>query len=76
MALVEEPKRKKRVDEDNTAEFINTLKRSSFVEQLKKQPAKISIVSLLLSSEAHRDALLKVLNESHVPEGTAMKDLG
>lgn len=35
----------------------------------------ISILSLLLSSEAHRDALLKILNESHVPEGTATKDL-
>lgn len=45
------------------------------VEQLKKQPAQISILSLLLSSEAHRDALLRILNESHVPEGTATKDL-
>lgn len=33
------------------------------------------MLSLLLSSEEHRDALLKMLNESHVPEGTTMKDL-
>lgn len=36
------------------------------VDQLKCTPSKISIMSLLLSSEAHRGALLKILNEMHV----------
>lgn len=31
-------------------------------------PAQISILSVLLSSEGHRDVLLKILNESHVPK--------
>lgn len=55
-ALAEEPQRKKRVDEDDTTAFIKTLKRSKYpvVEQLKKQPAQISILFLLLLSEAHR----------------------
>lgn len=45
------------------------------VEQLKKLPAQISILSLLPSSEVHRDALLNILNECHVREGIAKKDL-
>lgn len=72
-----EPQRYKRVNEDETLEFIKTFKRIEYlvVEQLRKLPEKISILSLLLSSEAHRDALLKILNESHVPEGTPTKHL-
>lgn len=47
-----------------------TLKRSEYfvVEQLKKQLVQISILSLLLLFETHRDALLKFLNESHISE--------
>lgn len=57
--------------------FIKTLKRSEYsvVERLKKQSTQISILSLLITSEMHRDALLKILNESHVLEGIATKDL-
>ncbi|XP_038999487.1 uncharacterized protein LOC120125050, partial [Hibiscus syriacus] len=40
----------------------------SIVEQLHKLPARISVLSLLLSSEAHRNALLKVLNQTFVPK--------
>lgn len=56
--LVEEMQTKKRVSEDGTVEFVKILKRSDYlvVEQLKKLPVWISILSLLLSSEAHRDA--------------------
>jgi hypothetical protein len=36
------------------------------VDQLKKTPAKISIMSLIPSSEPHRNALQKVLNEAYV----------
>lgn len=36
---------------------------------------QISIISLLLSLEAHHDALRKILNESHVREGIETKDL-
>lgn len=56
--LVEEPKKekeKKMVSEDETVEFIKKLKRNEYpvVDQLKKLPTQISILSLLLSSEAH-----------------------
>lgn len=36
------------------------------VDQLGQTPSKISILSLLLSSEAHQKALLKVLKMAHV----------
>ena len=36
---------------------------------MNKSPAHISILALLLSSEVHRGALLKVLKETHVPIG-------
>lgn len=48
------------------------IKHSDFkiFDQLGQIPSKISILSLLLSSEAHRKALLKVLNTAH-----AMQDI-
>lgn len=49
-------------------EFLRIIKNSEFcvVEQLNKMPAQISILGLLIASEAHRNALLKILNEAHV----------
>jgi len=38
----------------------------SVVDHLNKTPAQISILSLLQNSEAHRNALMKVLNEAYV----------
>ncbi|XP_073260719.1 uncharacterized protein [Populus alba] len=59
----------KPVTEEETNEFLKLMKHSeySIVDQLKKTPAKISIMSLILSSEPHRNALQKVLNEAYVP---------
>ncbi|XP_070007473.1 uncharacterized protein [Nicotiana sylvestris] len=42
-------------------------KEYSVVEQLNKMPAQISILALLQSSEAHKNALIKVLSEAYVP---------
>lgn len=36
------------------------------VDQLSQTPSKISILSLLLSYDAHRGSLLNILNEAHV----------
>lgn len=38
------------------------------VDQLSQTPSKISILSLLLCSEAHRNALMKLLNSAFVPQ--------
>ncbi|XP_070002182.1 uncharacterized protein [Nicotiana sylvestris] len=37
------------------------------IDQLNKMPAQISILALLQNSEAHKNALLKVLSEAYVP---------
>jgi hypothetical protein len=52
------------------ADFLRIIKSSeySIVKQLSKMPSHISVLSLLLASESHRKALLKVLNEAYVPE--------
>ncbi|XP_054808679.1 uncharacterized protein LOC129310792 [Prosopis cineraria] len=49
-------------------EFLKIMKQSEYniVEQLNKTPARISILSLIFSSEVHRKALQKVLNEAYV----------
>ncbi|KAA3455771.1 RNA-directed DNA polymerase (Reverse transcriptase), Ribonuclease H-like protein [Gossypium australe] len=47
----------------------------NIVEQLNKQPARISVLSLLLSSEPHRNALLRVLNQAYVPSNVPFEKL-
>ncbi|XP_061965260.1 uncharacterized protein LOC133689413 [Populus nigra] len=60
----------KPISEDESNEFLKLMKHSeySMVDQLKKTPARISLMSLILSSELHRKALQKVLNEAYVPQ--------
>ena len=43
----------------------------SIVEQLHKLPAKISLLSLMLNSEPHREAMLKVLKQAYVPHNAS-----
>ena len=47
----------------------------SIVEQLKKSPAQILLLSLLLHSEEHRLVLSKVLNEACVSKETTINQL-
>ena len=63
--------------EEETNEFLKLMKHSEYciVDQLKKTPAKISIMSLILSSEPHRNALQKVLNEAYVPQDIEQKTM-
>ncbi|XP_039056886.1 uncharacterized protein LOC120200003 [Hibiscus syriacus] len=58
------------VTEAQAQEFLKFLKHSEYsvVEQLHKQQARISILDLLMNSEVHRNALLRVLNQTFVPE--------
>ncbi|XP_012477751.1 uncharacterized protein LOC105793386 [Gossypium raimondii] len=58
----------KPVKAEEAVEFLKFLKHSKYnvVEQLHKQPALISVLALLLNSEMHRSALMKVLNETYV----------
>ncbi|XP_060210541.1 uncharacterized protein LOC132637477 [Lycium barbarum] len=47
----------------------------SIVEYLKKTPAQISVLSLLASSQSHTHALMKVLDDTHVPAGMISEDI-
>jgi hypothetical protein len=60
----------KPVTEEETSEFLKLMKHSEYsvVEQLKKTPARISLLSLILSFKPHRKALQKVLNEAYVSQ--------
>ena len=57
------------VSEAEANEFLKFIKHSenSIVEQLHKLPAKISLLSLMLNSEPHREAMLRVLKQAYVP---------
>ncbi|KAA3481476.1 hypothetical protein EPI10_021840 [Gossypium australe] len=65
------------VTENDAREFLKLLKHSEYsvVEQLYKQPARISLLVLLLSSETHRSALMKVLNETYVANDISVNKL-
>ncbi|XP_071918910.1 uncharacterized protein [Coffea arabica] len=56
------------VTDEEAFNFLKMLKKSEYkvVEQLDKMPAQVSILNLLLTSELHRKALLKVLTEAQV----------
>jgi hypothetical protein len=49
-------------------EVLKLIKRSEYkvIDQLMQTPSKISILSLLLNSEVHREALMKVLDQAFV----------
>ncbi|XP_040931950.1 uncharacterized protein [Gossypium hirsutum] len=68
---------KEPVKEEEAKEFLKFLKHSEYsvVEQLHKQSAHISVLALLLSSEVHRDALMKVLNETYVTHNVSVNKL-
>lgn len=65
------------VSDKEAQEFLKVMRQSEYrvVDQLNQTPAKISMLSLLLSSEAHRAALLKILNEAHVSHDITVNQL-
>ncbi|XP_050878486.1 uncharacterized protein LOC127082296 [Lathyrus oleraceus] len=65
------------VQSEDAVEFLKLIKRSDYkvVDQLHQTPSKISILSLLLNSQAHREALLKVLAQAHVTQSIPVDQL-
>ncbi|XP_038678394.1 uncharacterized protein LOC119979838, partial [Tripterygium wilfordii] len=51
-------------------EFLKIIRQSEYmiVDQLKKTPAKISILELIMSSEPHRQVLMRMLNQAYVSD--------
>ena len=65
------------VTEKETEEFLKFIKHSeySIVEQLHKLPAKISLLALMMNSEPHREAVLKVLKQAYVPHDASIEKI-
>lgn len=55
---------------DEVEELLRIIRKSDYkvIDQLGQTPSKISILSLLLCSEAHRNSLMKLLNMAYVPQ--------
>ena len=66
---------KELVTEKKVSEFLKFIKHSEYnvVEQLNNLPARISLLALLLNSESHRNALMKVLSEAYVAYNISME---
>ena len=60
-----------RVITEEAEEFLKIIRNSEYsvIQQLNRSLAQISILALLLSSDVHLEALLKVLKETCVPTG-------
>ncbi|XP_075106908.1 uncharacterized protein LOC142179914 [Nicotiana tabacum] len=68
---------KEPIAEKEAEEFFKKMKLQdySIIDQLRKTPAQISLLSLLLHSEEHRRVLIKTLNEAYVSEKTTVNQL-
>ncbi|XP_040934550.1 uncharacterized protein [Gossypium hirsutum] len=62
---------------EEAKEFLKFLKHSEYsvVEQLRKQPVRISVLALLLSSKVHRDALLQLVTDGRLITINAEEDI-
>ncbi|XP_070015294.1 uncharacterized protein [Nicotiana sylvestris] len=68
---------KKPVTGEEAEEFLKRMKAHdySIIEQLRKTPAQISLLSLLIHSNDHCQALMKILNEAYVPDKLSVNHL-
>ena len=59
---------KKPVTEEDAEEFLKKMKAQDYsvIDQLRKTPAQISLLSLLIHSKEHREVLTRILNEAHI----------
>jgi hypothetical protein len=59
-------------------EVLKLIKKSDYkvVDQLMQTPSKISILSLLLNSDAHREALMKVLDQAFIDHDVTIDQFG
>ncbi|RDX77535.1 hypothetical protein CR513_42318, partial [Mucuna pruriens] len=61
---------KRTVMEEEAREFLKVIRHSEYelLDQMHKTPDCISLLLLLINSKSHRELLLKILNEAHVPQ--------
>ena len=65
------------VTEKEAEEFLKFIKHSEYniVELLHKLLAKISLLVLMMNSEPHREAVLKVLKHAYVPHNASIEKI-
>nr|XP_009790681.1 PREDICTED: uncharacterized protein LOC104238101 [Nicotiana sylvestris] len=68
---------KKPITEAEVQEFLKKMKVQdySIIDRLRKTTAQISLLYLLIHSKEHARVLIKVLNEAHISEKTAVNQL-
>ncbi|XP_070007751.1 uncharacterized protein [Nicotiana sylvestris] len=66
---------KKPVTEEEVVLRKMNIQDYSIVEQMRKTPAQISLLSFLIHSDENCQALIKILNEAHVPDKTTVNHL-
>nr|XP_016476203.1 PREDICTED: uncharacterized protein LOC107797792 [Nicotiana tabacum] len=68
---------KKPVSSKEAEEFFRKMKTSKYaiIDQLRKTPSQVSLLSLFISSNEHQKVLLKTLNEAYVPVETLVEQL-
>nr|XP_016499102.1 PREDICTED: uncharacterized protein LOC107817750 [Nicotiana tabacum] len=68
---------KKPVSAEEAEEFFRKMKTADYeiIDQLRKSPAQVSLLSLLMNSTEHQKVLIKTLNEAYVPIETTIEQL-
>ena len=68
---------KKPVTEEDAEEFLKKMKAEDYfvIDQLRKTPAQIYLLSLLIHSKQHREVLKRILNEAHISENITVGHL-
>ncbi|XP_070020305.1 uncharacterized protein [Nicotiana sylvestris] len=68
---------KKPVSAEEAEEFFRKMKTADYeiIDQLRKSPAQVSLLSLLMNSTEHQKVLIKPLNEADVPIETTVEQL-
>ncbi|RDY11525.1 hypothetical protein CR513_03794, partial [Mucuna pruriens] len=63
------------VTEGEATKFLKLIRHSEYelLDQMNKTLARVSLLSLLINSEGHRNLLFKVLNEAHVAQDITME---
>ncbi|XP_070017029.1 uncharacterized protein [Nicotiana sylvestris] len=68
---------KKSVSAEEAEEFFRKMKTADYeiIDQLRKSPAQVFLLSLLMNSTKHQKVLIKTLNEAYVPIETTVEQL-
>ncbi|RDX63518.1 hypothetical protein CR513_58043, partial [Mucuna pruriens] len=71
-------KKERMVIEEEAQEFLKVIRHNEYemLDQLHKTPRRILLLLLLINSKSHRELLLKILNEAHVPQNITPAKFG